>query len=59
MTAVMKLFVFREIQLFKVKYIKTSLIILTKQGSGEVLTQMIHCMMPHRNERNYCRNMIA
>ena len=47
MIAVMQIFIVREIQLFKVK---KSLIFLTNQGSGEVLTRIMHFIKPHMHE---------
>ena len=52
MTDVMQIFIVIEIQLFKVK-LKLSLIVLTKQGSGEILTQIMPFINTHSNEMHH------
>ena len=57
MTAVMQLFIIKEIQLFKVNWF-SSLIVLTKQGGGDILTHIITFINPHRHERHHIRNSL-
>ena len=54
----MQILIVREIKIFKVKY-KISLIVLTKQGNGDVLNQTMPFIKTHRHERYHRRNMIA
>ena len=51
------IFVFIEIQQFKVKYF--SLMILTKQGDGDILTQIMPFIKLHRHERRHISKMLS
>ena len=57
MTAVMQLFVVIEIQRLKVKYV-FSLIVITKQGGGNILTQIMPFINPHRHEKHHSRKQL-
>ena len=59
MVVVMHIFIVIDIQLFKIKLRNISLIILTKQGNGEVLSQIMTFIKPHRHKSHHRRNIIA
>ena len=59
MTDVMRIFIVREIQLFKVKFKKISLIFLTKIGSSKVLAHIMPFIKPHRHEKHHISKLIS